>query len=208
MESSKLTKSQTKYYNTACLMDEALIGLLEKKSYEFISIKELCGKAGVNRSTFYLHYETMDDLLSECIEYIGNKIKLKYTDEAFINKNKLSKCPIEELLLVTPKYLIPYLEFVKENKAVFRAAASQPGVFRTQSVSGYLFKEWFQPILDRFGVPKEEQEYRVAFFLSGMWAIIMKWVMGDCKEETGYISKLIVDCIGVNYSSVLTRLLK
>ncbi|MBQ8872345.1 MAG: helix-turn-helix transcriptional regulator, partial [Clostridia bacterium] len=46
-------------------MDEALIRLLEKKNYEFITVKEICTKAGVNRSTFYLHYETMDDLLME-----------------------------------------------------------------------------------------------------------------------------------------------
>ena len=69
MESNKLNKSESKYYNTASLMDEALILLLEKKEYSFITVKEICEKAGVNRSTFYLHYETIDDLLSECIEY-------------------------------------------------------------------------------------------------------------------------------------------
>ena len=33
MESNKLNKSESKYYNTASLMDEALILLLEKKEY-------------------------------------------------------------------------------------------------------------------------------------------------------------------------------
>ena len=74
MESNKLNKSESKYYNTACLMDEALILLLEKKEYNFIMVKGICEKAGVNRSTFYLHYETIDDLLSESIEYLGSKI--------------------------------------------------------------------------------------------------------------------------------------
>ena len=52
MESNKLNKSESKYYNTASLMDEALILLLEKKEYSFITVKEICEKAGVNRSTF------------------------------------------------------------------------------------------------------------------------------------------------------------
>ena len=47
---------ESKYYNTALLMNEALLILLETKEYEFITIKEICEKAGVNRSTFYLHY--------------------------------------------------------------------------------------------------------------------------------------------------------
>ena len=60
-----MNKSESKYYNTALLMDEALLVLLEKKEYEFITVKEICEKAGVNRSTFYLHYETIDELLEE-----------------------------------------------------------------------------------------------------------------------------------------------
>ena len=53
-------------------MDEALLCLLEKKEYEFISVKEVCRKAGVNRSTFYLHYEGMDDLLQEAVAMKAN----------------------------------------------------------------------------------------------------------------------------------------
>ena len=43
-------------------MDEAFLTLLAKKDFEYITIKEICEVAGVNRSTFYLHYETMSDL--------------------------------------------------------------------------------------------------------------------------------------------------
>ena len=48
-----MNKSESKYYNTAVLMDEALLLLLETKDFDFITIKEICKKAGVNRSTFY-----------------------------------------------------------------------------------------------------------------------------------------------------------
>ena len=68
-----MNKSESKYFNTALLMDEALLFLLEKKDFEFISVKEICDKAGVSRSTFYLHYENMNDLLIEKIELINKK---------------------------------------------------------------------------------------------------------------------------------------
>ena len=51
-----MTKSESKYYNTALLMNQALIELLNKKDLKYITVKEICVKAGVNRSTFYLHY--------------------------------------------------------------------------------------------------------------------------------------------------------
>ena len=68
-----MNKSESKYFNTALRMDEALIALLEKKDLEFITVKELCQLAGVNRSTFYLHYETVADLLSETVEMINQR---------------------------------------------------------------------------------------------------------------------------------------
>lgn len=36
-------------------MDEALLLLLERKEFDSITVREICLKAGVNRSTFYLH---------------------------------------------------------------------------------------------------------------------------------------------------------
>lgn len=81
-----MNKSGSKYNNTALLMNQALIELLNKKDYDYITIKEICVKAGVNRSTFYLHYDTIDDLLDESIRNI-NKQFLNYfdkTEEKFI----------------------------------------------------------------------------------------------------------------------------
>ena len=73
-----MNKNESKYYNTALLMDEALLQILEKKDFDFISIKEICQKAGVNRSTFYLHYENTNELLEETIGYIPETISCRY----------------------------------------------------------------------------------------------------------------------------------
>ena len=56
-----MNKSESKYFNTAVKMDTALMSLLKKKPFEYITVRELCETAGVNRSTFYLHYENMGD---------------------------------------------------------------------------------------------------------------------------------------------------
>ncbi len=108
-----MNKSESKYFNTAKKMDIAFLELLEQKDFEYITVKEICKKAGVNRSTFYLHYETISDLLSESVEYINRH----FLDYMKINSvdfmSKLNDCPIEELNLITPEYLIPYLSLYK-----------------------------------------------------------------------------------------------
>ena len=64
---------------TKRLISEALISLLGDKNIRRISIRELCAKAGVNRSTFYNHYGSQYDVLDEIsaafLEDIGKTIK-------------------------------------------------------------------------------------------------------------------------------------
>ena len=202
MESNKLNKSESKYYNTACLMNEALILLLEKKEYSFITIKEICEKAGVNRSTFYLHYETMNDLLSETIEYVGNKILKKFNNKV-LDKQIIKNSMMEDLFLVTPEYLLPYLEFLRENKAIYKIAFSQPNVLKEQYIISYLFKNIFEPILDKFSVPKEEQRYMMNFYLNGMSAVMIEWIRNDCKEDIQTIEKILTKCLNLGDVSCL-----
>lgn len=41
-----MNKSESKYFNTAAKMDVAFLKLLEKKEIEYITVKEICEKAG------------------------------------------------------------------------------------------------------------------------------------------------------------------
>lgn len=86
--------------------------MLEKKDFAYITVKEICEKAGVNRSTFYLHYETIGDLLAESIEYMHKKFLSYFSDLDNSVVNKFRFCPEEEPFLVTSEYLTPYLTFV------------------------------------------------------------------------------------------------
>ena len=108
-----MNKSESKYYNTALLMDQALIELLNKKDFEYITIKEICEKAGVNRTTFYLHYETINDLLSECIDNINKHFIKQFNKNTVEFFEKIKNCSNEELILITPEYLTPYLNSAK-----------------------------------------------------------------------------------------------
>ena len=47
-----MNKSESKYHNTALLMNQALVELLNKKDFEYITVKEICAKAG--GKSFYL----------------------------------------------------------------------------------------------------------------------------------------------------------
>ncbi|MBQ8824948.1 MAG: TetR/AcrR family transcriptional regulator, partial [Ruminococcus sp.] len=176
-----MNKSKSKYFNTALKMDMALIELLEKKDFEYITIREICITANVNRSTFYLHYENTVDLLEECFENAISKLYKCY--EKINTVENYDKCNIEELCFITPKYLTPYLQYIKENQKLFKTITKNQTLFNTRNEFHKLFKDIFNPILNRFNVPEKKQKYMVLFFLNGVYAIINEWIKNNFKES-------------------------
>lgn len=189
-----VNKSESKYFNTARKMDEAFLSLLEKKDFPFITVKEICEKAGVNRSTFYLHYETVGDLLSESVEYMHGQFLEQFRGLDDV-AGRIRHCPREELLLVTPSYLRPYLEFIKAHRQLYRTAMERPEIFAADLTYQKMFRHIFDPILERFSVPEAERNYRMMFYLSGIQAIIAQWLKENCSESVEKLMEIIQHCV-------------
>ena len=162
-----MNRSESKYFATAARMDEAFLALLEKKDFAYITVKEICTVAGVNRSTFYLHYETVGDLLHESVEYMLRQFLdyMAHDTETFVAK--LHTCPLQELYLLTPEYLTPYLNYIREHRRLFRTATENAAVLGLDRAYDQMCRHVLTPILERYGVPQEERAYRMAFFCAG-----------------------------------------
>ena len=195
-----MNKSESKYFNTAVKFDKALLSLLEKKPFEYITISEICEKAEVNRSTFYLHYENTVELLKETTRYVLDNFSSYFPSNIVLedmNKitTKYENCDLQELDFINEKHLYPYLLFIKENQRVFSAMLLQSKAFDTVEIFHRLFDNVFKPILDRFNYPRDEQNYVMMFYLNGITAIITEWLKEGCKKSIEDISAIIQVCI-------------
>ena len=189
-----MNKSESKYFATAARMDEAFLTLLEKKNFTYITVKEICEAAGVNRSTFYLHYETMTDLLSESVSHMNEQFLacMKKDSPTFVTR--LRDCPLDELDLITPEYLTPYLNYIEQHKRLFRTATENAAVLGMDKSYDGLFRHVFTPILDRYGIPQQDRRYIMAFYIQGLMAIISEWLRNDCADSVAYIVDMIQRC--------------
>ena len=176
-------------------MDEAFLTLLAKKDFEYITVKEICEVAGVNRSTFYLHYETMSDLLSESVSRMNEQFLACMEKDSDAFSAKLQNCPRDEIYLITPDYLTPYLGYIKNNKQLFRAATENAAVLGMDKSYDRMFRHVFTPILDRYGVPEQDRTYIMAFYIRGLMAIISEWLKNDCADSITYVTGVIQQCV-------------
>ena len=190
-----MTRSESKYFATAARMDEALFHLLEEKDFAYITVKEICERAGTNRSTFYLHYETVNDLLAESARYIIDKLIANMPQDTTDFFEKLQTRPLEELHLITPEYLRPYLNFIKEHRRIFHTAVDHSSVLGMDDAYLALNRHVFTPILDRFHVPLSEQKYMMPFYIHGLMGIVNEWLKEDCKDSVEHIISVMQICI-------------
>ena len=190
-----MNKSESKYFNTAIRFNKALLSLLEKKPFEYITVSEICETAEVNRSTFYLHYENTSDLLKETTAYVLDNFNSYFCVDTESITAKFANCDLEDLKFVNEKYLHPYLSFIKDNQPVFSAVLSQPTTFDSKAIFKRLFDNIFKPILDRFHYPEDEQNYVMMFYLNGLTAIITEWLKDGCQKSIEDISAIIQVCI-------------
>lgn len=190
-----MNKNESKYFNTATKMDQAFLELLENKDFSYITVKEICAKAGVNRSTFYLHYETVEDLLSESVEYMNEQFLSHMKQDTEVFMTRIKECPVEQLYLVTPKYLKPYLSYIQEHKRIFYTAITKASTLRLDDSYNRMFRHVFTPILDRYQVPVEDRRYMMTFYIQGMMAIITEWLKDDCKDSMEHIMAVIQQCV-------------
>ena len=190
-----MNKNESKYFNTAIKMDEALITLLEKKDFEYITIKEICNTAGVNRSTFYLHYDNTSDLLKETTRYIIDKHLAYYGIEQKHISLQFETCRHEKLLFITNEYLVPYLTFIKDNQRLFKVSIKQLNSLNMEEVYEKMFDHIFNPILSRFHVPENQRAYVMKFYLTGVFAIVMEWLNSNCSDNMDTVIQVITDCV-------------
>ncbi len=189
-----MTRSESKYFATAARMDEALLELLGEKDLDFITVKEICTRAGVSRSTFYLHYETIGDLLDESLHYMQTQFWAGYQGRLGALPD-LRSCDTRELLLITPDYLRPYLEFIRSHQRLYRATIERPAVFRSDEGDRALFRMLIEPVMERFGVPAAERRYRAMFYLRGITGIVEEWLRGGCADGIDQMITVIQGCI-------------
>lgn len=137
-----------------------------------------------------MHYENINELLVESIEMINKKFIAQFESKS---KDKLQSS--DTIIFISPEYLIPYLNFIKENPKVFNLIHNKPDIFGAEKTFKKMYRTTFEPALQKFNLNKDEAIYIFEFYTNGTLSIILKWVERGCKESIEKITELILKLI-------------
>ena len=192
MEAGKIDRRR-RY--TLSVIREAFFALLAEVGFAKMTVADICRHADINRGTFYLHYETINDLLEESAEFLLRGFTEKMSGVSAGVIEKLRVCPIDDLYFMTPEYITPYLGFVKERRKLLATVLRRKELFRLDKSYETIFRNVFDPILERFSLPEDERRYVMAFYLNGLMAIIGEWIKCDCEDPIEKIVGVMQDCV-------------
>ena len=113
---------------TETMLCVAFMELLKKCPFSKITIQKLAGQCGVNRQTFYYHFDNIYDLMSKAFEY------------ELVHESRI----YEE---VTWEYAInSFLQWMKENRVIIRnilANAELPYLKRAMYPQKYILRIFY-----------------------------------------------------------------
>ncbi len=170
------------------LFKNALMDLLkEKGSVAKISVRELCDRAELNRSTFYAHYNEPKDLLYE--------IETELLDATEEHLKKIG----EENDAGAHKYILSFLQYIRQNDKQFRTLlidTADPN-FRSRFMQQSIIQ--FVNNL-RIELPKELEQYIFSYILNGSTGIIIQWIRSDYAVNENEIVNLL---FSINQSALV-----
>ena len=171
---------------TIMLLQNALVDLMLEKAVGKISVKELTQKADVNRSTFYLHYLDIYDMLEQMENEFVETIQGFFHD--FFTSLPTSM-PLTLFVNIS--------EWLEQDKEYYVKLLRG-------SASGYIFEELESRIRDEFltllyliFLDEESLDLRtrVNFTVSGTVGVLRMWVMEGGNISLVELSETIDDIL-------------
>ena len=169
---------QQRQTTTKSDIKEAFIQLLATKSLEDITISQLTKKAGVNRSTFYLHYLDKQDFLEQLKEETLSTVRMILRKETFYPKEALEAI----------------LSYFQESSAFFAEIADNIRSFILGMIESTPRSR--PVIVAAYQMP---ERYAITMYVSGLTGLIVDWIINGTQESPQQLTKIILDSPGMEW---------
>jgi len=188
----KIKETDLRVKKTKKAIKNALFDLIDVHEFEAITVKELTTKAKINRGTFYLHYENIDDLIDEYFNEFISKLYvlfemeeedwIKEDEGCYLNMKPISPLVVNLLILIKKNHkLFEFLWLTKENR------------YYKRKLKIYVTEILFYN--EKALINKEDllvpESYFTAYVISAFMGVVTQWLDSGCKESPEEIARIL-----------------
>jgi AcrR family transcriptional regulator len=155
-------KTDSRILRTRDALGDALVALMREKDFDEITVQDVLDRAGVGRSTFYVHYRDKDDLflsdVEDVLEWFSTTLKQQGA---------------------SPKRLLPVQEFfthIRDVREFYAALVKSGKVTDVQALARGFFARSMDERLQMAGVQIDPaQRSAHAHALAGSFFSLLDW---------------------------------
>lgn len=162
---------------------EALLILMSEKEFQSITVEEIVTKAGVNRSTYYRHFNGKDDV----IFYFLDSVMREYLEKA-----KLQKPDLKTYL---QNIFGHFLIYKKQLLIIYHAGLSV--------ILLSVLEKYFHSQIDT--CKSLEEQYKVSFYIGGIFNHFLMWFSRNMKESPEEMAEYALLVLPSQFVPYLTK---
>ena len=179
-----MEKENQRIVITKRMLKESMLRLLNEKELDKINVTELCREAGINRATFYRHYEIPRDVLIE-IE------KDLYYDLRRTVRIPHSQKEIEETIELVCNYLEQHMDLLR---TIIQNNTDTDFVVFINSIYEEIWCEIGSTgTLDR--LTDEDRKLLMLYSAGGSYFILRHWLMGNIHKSAKQIASYMYEIL-------------
>lgn len=175
---------------TKRLIHEALLRLLQTKSIDKINVTELCNESGINRATFYRHYNVPRDVLVEIENTLTEGIAAKF----------------DQLAIADTSHGYSYIEnicsYFYDHSAIIKVLISNSSVDDLTNVINKMFHRILimkKQSSKSINIEDDALKLISTYVVGGSYFMLRQWLMEDIQKTPEEIAKLLMQF--ENYTS-------
>ncbi|MCR5295153.1 MAG: TetR/AcrR family transcriptional regulator [Lachnospiraceae bacterium] len=180
MKTTKTRREDRRTTYTKNVIKDAMLELLSEEPFEKITVAALCRRAEIVRTTFYLHYDGLTDVLKE----LADDAILAVSEGSSYDFDNISLVAKEMRKTTDPDLLASCMNLLPVCQRVFDDPKYRP-MFKDYMVSSYILKELYrqevggyvETMVREYGLSKKQAEKIFLFGITGAFEVnkSMNW---------------------------------
>ncbi len=181
-----------RFVKTEAIIQKTMISLLNERNFEELQIEDLVMEADINKSTFYLHYQSLDLLVSALEDELLSGLTVKI-NELEINHSRFA-------------FFEACLSFLKDNKKLAKAVLNASTLRFNQKIEDFGKDFLIPPPAKKRNHLVSNVEFLECSLIQSVVAYLRIWIFDSCRfESEKCISDLIGLCASPLYKDLIDR---
>lgn len=170
--------------NTKKALAESLKNAMRKKAFSKITVKDITADCGLNRNTFYYHFEDIYALLRWMLDHEAIQIVQKF-----------------DLLTEYDKAISFVLDYVEENEPIMHCTLDSIGRKELRLLFFKEFSEIVSTLLDeaqeqhKVSLSPDYEAFLTSFYTEAMVGMLTQWITKECLTTKEKLSTYLSDTV-------------